>query len=106
MNVRWNAITRHASSNYTGTHWNIPGHQILSLYERNYVIKVFNSLSASLKRQNMSKKKYLEKKMDLFKEFNHPKPFPKDMFLRLPEGSPDAAYVILGQRGTGMDKLQ
>ena len=40
-------------------------------------------------------------KMDLFNEYAHPKPFPKDMFLRLNEGSPDQAYVILGQRSTG-----
>ena len=40
--------------------------------------------------------------MDLFQEYSHPKPFPRDMYLRLPGGSPDGAYLILGQKGTGI----
>ena len=43
--------------------------------------------------------------MDLFSEYGHPKPFPKDMFLRLQKGCPDSAYVILGQEGTGADLI-
>ena len=105
MNVTWLAITRHSSSNYSGTISKIPGHLILPLYEKNYTIKVFDRLTASLKRNNMSKKKFLENKMDLFSEYGHPKPFPKDMFLRLQKGCPDSAYVILGQEGTGADLI-
>ena len=44
--------------------------------------------------------------MDLFSEYGHPKPFPKDMFLRLPKGTPDSAYVILGQEGTGEKRIK
>ena len=102
MNVSWVAITRHASSNYTGRISRIPGHHILYLYETNHTVKVFEKLSASLKRKNMSKKKYLYQKMDLFHEYSHPKPFPRDMYLSLPGGSPDGAYLILGQKGTGI----
>ena len=39
--------------------------------------------------------------MDIFKEYAHPKPFPTDMFLKLPDGLPDQAYIMLGQKGTG-----
>ena len=102
MDVRWNTVTRHVSSNYSGTHWKIPGNQIISLYESKYTIKLFDRLSAGLKRNNMSKKRFLQEKMDLFMEYSYPKPFPTDMFLRLPKGSPDAAYLILGQKGTGV----
>ena len=102
MNVNWVTVTRHPSSNYTGRIRNIPGHDILHLYESNHTVKVFERLSARLKRKNMSKRRYLLEKMDLFQEYSHPKPFPRDMYLRLPDGSPDAAYVILGQKGTGI----
>ena len=105
MNVTWLAITRHSSSNYSGTISKIPGHLLLPLYERNYTIKIFERLIASLKRDDMSKKRFLENKMDLFSEYGHPKPFPKDMFLRLQKGCPDSAYVILGQEGTGADLI-
>ena len=106
MNVTWHTVIRHSSSNYSGTVSRIPGHLILPLYEKNHTIKIFETLSASLKRENMSKTKFLEKKMDLFSEYGHPKPFPKDMFLRLKRGTPDSAYVILGQEGTGEKRIK
>ena len=107
MNVTWLAVTRHPSSNYSGTQSKTSGHSILRLYKENYTIKIFETLSASLKRFNMSKRLFLEKKMDLFREYGYPKPFPKDMFLRLPEGkAPDSAYLVLGQRGTGTSGIE
>ena len=39
--------------------------------------------------------------MDLLDEYSLPKPFPNDMFLRLPNGSPDLAFLMLGQKETG-----
>ena len=99
--MTWSTISRHASTNYSGTLQNVPAHDILSLYKDNYILKIFERLPASLKRKNMSRRRALLMKMDLFNEYAHPKPFPKDMFLRLNEGSPDQAYVILGQRSTG-----
>ena len=43
--------------------------------------------------------------MDLFKDYTHPDPFPVDMFLRLPSGSPNQAYLMLGTKGTGNNPL-
>ena len=106
MNVTWLAVTRHSSSNYSGTISNVPGHILLSLYERNYTIKIFETLSTSLKRTNMSRKRFLEKKMDIFSEYGNPKPFPKDKFLRLLEWAPNSAYVVLGQEGTGINVIK
>ena len=103
MNVTWVTALRHTSSNYSGRVLRVPGHYILSLYEKNYTIKVFEKLSVSRKRgyMYMSTRKFHSLKMDLVQEYAHPKPFPTDMFLKLPNGSPDQAYVILGQKGTG-----
>lgn len=101
MNVTWVTSLRHASTNYSGALFNLSAQHILSLMERNYTLKVFERLSASKKRQSLSRKTFLSLKMDLFKEYAHPKPFPKDMFLSLSDGSPDQAYVILAQKGTG-----
>ena len=49
----------------------------------------------------MSRRTALRLKMDLLDEYSLPRPFPNDMFLRLPDGSPDQAYLMLGQKGTG-----
>ena len=43
----------------------------------------------------------LRLKMDLLDDYSLPRPFPNDMFLRLPNGSPDQSYLILGQKETG-----
>ena len=69
--------------------------------EKNFTIKVFEKLHSSMKKINMSKRRFLLHKMDLFKDYSHPDPFPVDMFLRLPLGSPDQAYLMLGTKGTG-----
>ena len=101
MNVTWTAITRHPSKDYIASLWKVPGHYLLSLYERNYTIKVFDGLPAALKKKVLSKYKELALKMDLFKEYSYPKPFPPDMFVRLPPGMQNQAYVILGHKNTG-----
>ena len=59
-----------------------------------------------MKRKNMSRKKALSLKLDIFDDYSHPKPFPKDMYLRLPNGSPNQAYLILGTKGTGTKLLR
>ena len=50
----------------------------------------------------MSRKSFYANKLDLFKEYEYPKPLPTDYFLRLPDGSPAQSYLVLGQKGTGM----
>lgn len=101
LKVMWNAVVKHAGKNES-FHRGIEGHELLSFLDKNYSIKVFERLNAKLKRQNMSKRKYLRSKMDLFEDYSHPKTFPPDMFLRLPSGSPNQAYLILGTKGTGI----
>ena len=85
-------------------HGGIGGHELISFLNESYTVKVFERLNSKLKRQSMSKRKFLWSKMDLFQEYSHPKPFPQDMFLRMPLGSPNQAYVILGTKGTGSKK--
>ena len=101
LNVTWNAIVRNPLTNesFSG---DIPGHELLALLDRNFSIRVLEKLHSSMKRNNMSKRKFLLHKMDLFKDYSHPDPFPVDMFLRLPLGSPNQAYLMLGTKGTGM----
>lgn len=99
-NVTWSSVTMNPLTKERSLQ-RLTGHALLLLREANYTIKVFENLFASLKRTSMSRNKALKLKMDLFKEYAHPKPFPTDMFLRLPYGSPDQAYVMLGQKGTG-----
>ena len=100
MNVPWRSVVKNSSTNeYTiGPR---TGHQLLLLQQQNHTIKVLEKLNSGLKRTHMSNKEYLALKMDLLNEYAHPAPFPADMFLRLPNGSPDQAYIILGQIGTG-----
>ena len=97
----WNAVVRNAGKNES-FHRGIEGHELLSFLDKNYSIKVFEKLNAKLKRKTMSKRKYLQSKMDLFEDYSHPKTFPPDMFLRLPLGLPNQAYLILGTKGTGI----
>ena len=100
MNVTWNAVVKNPSKNES-FHGGLSGHELISFLDQNYTIKIFEKLNSKLKRQNMSKRMYLWSKMDLFQEYSHPKTFPQDMFLRMPLGSPNQAYVILGTEGTG-----
>ena len=102
-NVYWSTTYRHESQNYSGFLEKITGHKILSLLKEGYVIKIFERLKASLKRLKLSKKEYLTNKMDLFEDYQFPKPFPPDMLLKLPR-TPNHAYLILGQQGTGKIK--
>ena len=101
MNVTWSAVTKDPVTNesFVG---GIPGHKLVSMLEKNYTIKIFQTLHASLKRDNMSKRRSLQFKLDIFKEYSHPKPFPKDKFQNMPKGSPKQAYLILGTKGTGI----
>ena len=99
-NVSWSTSFRHASTNYSGTFKNVQAHEILSLLKKGFVIKIFEKLYASLKRLKMSKKEWLRHKMDLFEDYEFPKPFPPDMLLKLPR-TPNHAYLILGHQGTG-----
>ena len=100
MNVLWSSVVKNSSTNeYTiGSR---TGHQLLFLQQQNHTFKVFDILYSELKRTNMSKRRALSLKMDLLNEYAHPTPFPTDMFLRLPNGSPNQAYIMLAQVGTG-----
>ena len=100
MNVTWQTQFRHPSTNNSAIIRRISGHDLLAMYKTGYIIKIFERLRASLKRVSMSKRKAIKNKMDLFKEYKFPKPFPPDMMLKLPR-KPDHAYVILSQQGTG-----
>ena len=100
MNVTWKVMTTSLITK-TASKSRLEGHKILSLQAKNHAIKVFEKLPSGLKRENMSRDMLLKLKMDLLKEYGHPKPFPTDKFLKLPSGSPDQAYLILGQKGTG-----
>ena len=100
MDVTWSMCAKSPSATLR-TMRRLHGYNILLLRERNYTIKVFEKLYASLKKKSMSKNQALKLKMDLFEEYSYPKPFPKDRFLTLPSGSPNQAYVMLGQKGTG-----
>ena len=107
-NVTWNAVFRHKSTGYKGSRKKLPGHDILSLHGANYTIKIFDRLKDMRyrfdKRRGMSKRMARGMKLDLLDDYEHPKQFPRDMFLRLPNGSPyrpDQEYLIMGQKGTG-----
>ena len=100
MNVTWKStVKNYATKAHTGER--LSGHQLLLLRQQNHTIKVFDRLYSGLKRKHLSKRKALSYKMDLLNEYAHPTPFPTDMFLSLPNGSPNQAYIMLGQIGTG-----
>ena len=77
------------------------GSDILSRLKNDYSLKVFEKLNAGLKTKHLSKKNSLIYKMDIFEDYTFPQPFPTDKFLRLPNGSPDQAYLMLGTKTTG-----
>ena len=77
------------------------GPDILALLKNHTMFKVFERLNAGLKRKQMSRRVSLMYKMDIFKDYSYPQPFPKDKFLRLADGSPNQAYLMLGTKGTG-----
>ena len=100
LNITWTTVAKDPITNDTFLR-DMAGPDILSLLKKGYSIKVFEALNSGLKRENMSKRMSLRYKMDLFKDYSHPEPFPEDMFLRLPNGSPNQAYLMLGTKGTG-----
>ena len=100
LNITWNTVGKDPITNdmfFRRT----TGADIMSLLKRNYSIKVFERLNSSLKRKKMSKRTSYIYKMDIFKDYSYPQPFPLDKFLRLPDGSPNQAYLMLGTKGTG-----
>ena len=100
LNIPFTTVYRHPSTNYSRTMESIPGHEVLSLMKKGFVVKIFERLKVGLKRIGMSKTKYLKGKIDLFEEYQFPQPFPPDMMLKRPMGR-DQGYLILGQQGTG-----
>ena len=100
LNITWTTVAKDHMTNVTFFK-HITGDAILSLLKRNYSVKVFERLHTRRKREEMSKRMSLIHKMDIFKDYSYPKPFPADKFTNLPHGSPDQAYLILGTRGTG-----
>ena len=100
LNIQWNTLGQDPVTNETFVR-RIPGQSILSLLKNGYLLKVFEKLNTKPKRQQMSKRMYLMKKMDIFKDYSYPTPFPRDKFLKLPDGSPNQAYLMLGTKGTG-----
>ena len=77
------------------------GPDILTLLKKDYSVKIFEKLNAALKKKAFSKRMSLMYKMDIFEDYSYPQPFPADKFLRLPHGSPDQAYLMLGTKATG-----
>ena len=100
VNIPFNTVYRHASTNYSKTLEFISWHDVLLLMKKGFIIKIFDKLKASLKGLNMPKAQYLSLKLDLLDEYRFPRPMPPDMMLKRPRGS-DHAYLILGQQGTG-----
>ena len=81
------------------------GTDILSRLKQNYSLNVFERLNSRLKTTYLSKRSSLIYKMDIFDDYTFPQPFPPDKFLRLPHGSPDQAYLMLGTKMTGKSFL-
>ena len=78
------------------------GSDILSRLKQGHSVRVFEALNAALKTVNMSERMSLIHKMDIFEDYSQPQPFPEDLFLRLPRGSPNQAYLMLATKGTGL----
>ena len=100
LNITWTTFGVDPSTNerFIG---HKTGSDILSRLKRDYSIKVFEKLHTGLKKKYLSKRKSLIYKMDIFEDYTFPQPFPADKFLRLPNGSPDQAYLMLGTKSTG-----
>ena len=98
--MTWNSVVKNVSTNEYTLELRT-GHQLMQFLEQNHTIEVFHRLKTSLRRKNMSRRMALRLKMDLLDDYSLPRPFPNDMFLRLPNGSPDQSYLILGQKETG-----
>ena len=102
LNVSWITISRHQSTNYSGTFWRVPGHYVWSLYKRNHTLKIYAPFKSAIDASFMSQKKVLNMKLDILQEFGYPSPIPKNMFLKLSRGlSNQQSSVILAGKGTG-----
>ena len=104
LNITWDTVGKDPVTNERFVR-PLTGDDILSLLKKNYSIKIFQRLNAGLKRQDFSKRMILKLKMDIFEYYSFPQPFPADKFLRLPNGSPDQAYLMLGTKTTGTSLL-
>ena len=104
LNVTWTTYRKDPKTNesFIGQ---MTSSDILSRLKRDWSIKVFEKLNAGLKKKYLSKRKSLSYKMDIFDDYTFPQPFPTDKFLRLPNGSPDQAYLMLGTKTTGKYRL-
>ena len=100
LNITWSTVAREPITSGNILNY-LTGTEILSLLKKDYSLKVFEKLNARLKKASMSKRMSLRKKMDIFEDYSYPQPFPVDKFLKLPNGSPDQAYLMLGTKGTG-----
>ena len=100
LNITWRTFGKDPRTNekFLGRK---TGSDILSRLKNDYSLKVFEQLNAGLKTKHLSKKMSLIHKMDIFEDYTFPQPFPTDKFLRLPNGSPDQAYLMLGTKTTG-----
>ena len=103
LNVTWNTFGKDPITNkrFSGR---IKGRDILSRLKRDCSLKVFEKLHARLKSKYLSKRRRLINKMDIFDDYTFPQPFPPDKFLRLPNGSPDQGYIMLGTKTTGKSR--
>ena len=104
LNITWSTFGKDPITNerFSGR---MKGKDILSRLKKDCSLKVFERLHASLKRKYLSKRSSLIHKMDIFEDYTFPQPFPPDKFLRLPNGTPDQAYLMLGTKTTGTSLL-
>ena len=100
LNITWSTIARDPITSENILNY-LTGTDILSLLKKDYSLKVFERLRTTLKKEGMSKRMSIKNKMDIFEDYTYPRPFPVDKFLKLPSGSPDQAYLMLGTKGTG-----
>ena len=100
LNITWSTVAREPITSGNILNY-LTGTEILSLLKKDYSLKVFERLRTTLKQEGMSKRMSLKNKMDIFEDYCYPQPFPVNKFLKLPSGSPDQAYLMLGTKGTG-----
>ena len=100
LNITWTTVAKDPITS-ENLYAHMTGTDILKLLKKDYSVKVFERLQTKLKKKSMSKRMSLMNKMDIFKDYSYPQPFPVDKFLKLPNGSPNQAYLMLGTKGTG-----
>ena len=105
LNTTWRTLGKDPITNKRFGQVQMSGTDILSRLKQNYSLNVFERLNSRLKTTYLSKRSSLIYKMDIFDDYTFPQPFPPDKFLRLPNGSPDQAYLMLGTKATGKSCL-